>query len=1031
MASPRNGKRRGPAASSTGEGVAAVLAAALEMERTGSAELRPPAALTNDEALDAPATTNGVHWPSDAPVNGEPGTGATVPQNGADVSSLDSAAAQHRADRTLQGFIDEANATAIRGWAWDPKAPDERIRLEVVADDVPLLTVSAGENRPGLVLSGIGDGRHGFDIALAGGLLPEGRHVLHLRCAETGASVPGSPIAIEGPTGVAPADAETGEKAALDGRGAARNGAAEPAGETASAPSIRPVLESDHLREVAGKDDAPANFRAHLDEMSDTEISGWIMRRDEPSHRCVVVLKEGERVLARTMAARFRPDLAAAGVGDGCHAFSLAMPRSLLDGEEHLLEVIEQDTDFPLTAEPVRWRSMAGTGGAALARIPALADVALRPGTERPSSIETRAVHAGGRALSIITRRNKAGMQTVTDLTTRILFDVSDLVYYIGHHPNLTGIQRVQSSIVLATVKGDVVPTSTVIFLSFNARSKRWVAIPTGFLISLLEDLFLTEPQRLVSFSAEEARYGMLPGARDFDGVGTLDDGSRSVLCLLGAAWVQRDYFQRVLAFKRQFGTRFVMTVHDLIPIYARETCDQGTARVFEEFLRRALRHVDHVLSVSENTAKDLRRYVASLSRSAPPITVTQNGSSFDEFLSVGDAAGRNGLDELPDRYVLFVATVEGRKNHRLMLDIWRRMVEAGDDPPYLVCVGRLGWKSEGFLAELVETDYLNGKVILLQDISDADLRLLYSRCLFTVCPSLYEGWGLPVGESLAAGKICVCSDRASIPEVAGEFGVYIDIGNFEQSLETVRGLIIDPAARRKLEQKIHRNYDPIAWRSVAEKVVAACLAAPETEWQEPYPYAAIPYSTEISFAWLGRDIEGAFGDDLMARIADARRGHFLRDPLREENFLWGEDARGAGLWAEPENWGTWLCHSGGEIVLGLGPNSSQEYYLFLRLRASGPVSDLAMRLSANGEIVWHGSVGPRPKNIVIRMRRRTLGAGGWRLRLKAEADLSAELRQQIAAIDSRVPIIGFERLVVVPEDDLKTRLDILYTLLL
>jgi len=618
-------------------------------------------------------------------------------------------------------------------------------------------------------------------------------------------------------------------------------------------------------------------------------------------------------------------------------------------------------------------------------------------------------------------------LRSATDVGTRILFDVSDLIYYIGHHPNLTGIQRVQSSIVLAIVTSEVVPRSLVTFLSFNARSKRWVAIPTGFLISLLQDLFLPETQRLVSFSAEEARYGMLPGAREFDGVGVLDDGGSSVICLLGAAWVQRDYFHRILTFKRRFGTRFVMTVHDLIPIYARETCDQGTARVFEEFLRRALRHVDHFLSVSDNTAKDLGRYVASLSRPAPPITVTQNGSSFDEFLPKG-GAGQIGLEELPDRYVLFVATVEGRKNHRLMLDVWRRMVETGDDPPYLVCVGRLGWKSEAFLAELVESDYLNGKVILLQDVSDADLGLLYSRCLFTVCPSLYEGWGLPVGESLAAGKVCVCSDRASIPEVAGEFGPYIDIGNFEQSFEKIRGLIADPAARRELEQKIRRGYAPIAWHSVAEKVVAACQAATEAEWQEPYPYAAIPYSTEISFAWLGRDMEGTFGDDLMARIVDARRGQFLREPLREQNFLWGEDARGAGQWAEPENWGTWLCHSGGEIALGLGPNDSQEYYVFLRLRASGPVSDIAISLTANGDVGWHGSIGPRSKNIVFRVRRRTIGVGGWRLRLKLEADLSAELRQQIAAIDGRVPTIGFERLVIVPEDDLKTRVDILYS---
>ena len=139
----------------------------------------------------------------------------------------------------------------------------------------------------------------------------------------------------------------------------------------------------------------------------------------------------------------------------------------------------------------------------------------------------------------------------------------------------------------------------------------------------------------------------------------------------------------------------------------------------------------------------------------------------------------------MPDRFVLFVATIEGRKNHQLMLDIWRRMVVDGDDPPSLVCVGRVGWRTQTFLAELVETNYLDGKIVLLEEISDEHLKLLYSRCLFTVCPSLYEGWGLPVGESLAAGKICVCSDRASLPEVAGEFG---DLYRYRRSGWVVAG---------------------------------------------------------------------------------------------------------------------------------------------------------------------------------------------------------------------------------------------------
>ena len=148
--------------------------------------------------------------------------------------------------------------------------------------------------------------------------------------------------------------------------------------------------------------------------------------------------------------------------------------------------------------------------------------------------------------------------------------------------------------------------------------------------------------QRTVSFPAEDARYGILPGAKEFTGVGVLDGGGPSVLCLLGAAWVQQDYIHRVLALKRQFGTRFVMTVHDLIPIYARETCDQDTAVVFEEFMRRALKHADHILAVSENTASDVKRYSASLQIPEPPITVTKNGSSFTEFLPGARVPGRD-----------------------------------------------------------------------------------------------------------------------------------------------------------------------------------------------------------------------------------------------------------------------------------------------------------------------------------------------------------------------------------------------------
>jgi glycosyltransferase involved in cell wall biosynthesis len=816
------------------------------------------------------------------------------------------------------------------------------------------------------------------------------------------------------------------------------NGSAEPADPEAAADDPAEPAPSDRAA-----DDPLPKFRAHLDEVSDTEISGWIMQPDQPSQRCVVALKEGEQILARTVATRFRDDLVSAGIGDGCYAFVLSIPISLFDGREHMLEIVEEGTGFALAAEPVRWRfanpenhtafSSAAERMGVTRLFGASHQSALQMLEQSPTEFRDNGVDQA-EALDIVgvSPQTKTGAypHSAPVVGTRILFDISDLAYYIGEHANLTGIQRVQSSIVLAVLRHHLVPQTNLVFLSFNAKTRSWMTIPTGFLFSLLEDLLLPESRRLVTFPREEARYGLLPGAREFDGIGVLDDGNDSVLCLLGAAWVHQDYIQRVLALKRQFGTRFVMTVHDLIPVYARETCDQDTARVFEEFMRRALRHVDHVLSVSENTAKDIARYTETLQIPTPPITVTKNGSSFAEFLPNATTAGQLRASDIPERFVLFVATIEGRKNHQLMLDIWRRMIAEGDDPPHLICVGRLGWKSSSFISTLVETNYLDGKVMLLRDISDTDLKLLYSGCLFTVCPTLYEGWGLPVGESLALGKICVSSDRASIPEVAGDCGVYIDIDNFEQSLGVVRDLVSDTAARRKLEAKIRRAYKPVTWHSVAEGVVNACRAAPKVKWQEPYPYTIVPYSSEISFARLDRNIDGT-GELLLTRIAGQRKGLYLGNPLDGQAFVRGEEARSSGSWAYPEEWGTWACNGGGEIALGLGPNDSQLYYVFLRLRASGPVISEPIRLLANGDKVWEGPLGPQPKDVVFRVHRKVTNAGGWRLRINAQIKLTPELRNQIATVDSRMPTIGFERLIVVPDNDLKTRLDILYTLLL
>lgn len=790
--------------------------------------------------------------------------------------------------------------------------------------------------------------------------------------------------------------------------------------------------------EETGHGDSPPieGFRFHVDEISAERVSGWIMDPERPTYRPRVGLRKDGQIMARAIASGFRADLADAGIGDGTYAFELSVPAALLNGESHSIQLVEQNTGFLLTPDPVILRcdlpapqQRSGVLGSVAARLFDLRSEARSENDSRLMRVSTGVDFSTIGSLAGDTSHRR-GANVGTGVQTRILFDICDLIYYIGEHANLTGIQRVQSSIILAILRDELFPPAGLIFLSFNTKTRKWVRIPTSFLHILLEDLFLPESQRLVGFPAEQARYGVLPGATEFTGAGVLDDGSSSVLCLLGAAWVNQDYLHHVLALKRQYGTKFAMAVHDLIPIYATETCDQDTARVFEEFMRRALRHADHLLSVSENTAADIKRYTASLMIPTPPITVTRNGSSFAEFLPQDRGEGDLPNEEIPERFVLFVATIEGRKNHDLILRIWNRMIAEGDDPPHLVCVGRLGWKSSAFITALIESDYLDGCIHLLRDVSDTDLQTLYERCLFTLCPSLYEGWGLPVGEALAMGKICVTSTRASLPEVAGEFGIYINIDDFEGALAIVRDLIADGAKRKQLETKIRRGYKPVSWRAVAEKVVGACCEAVKVKWEEPYPYTVVPYSTEISFAKLDRSVDGT-GDFLLRRIATARRGLFLPDALDDRAFQRGEEVRAAGWWAYPEDWGTWACRAGGEIVLMLPQSESTSYYVFLRVRASGMVIEKPISISANGEPMWEGAIGPHPRDVVLRVRRRRVGTGLWRLSVRAQIALTPELEARIAAEDSRIPTIGFERMIVVPDNDIKARLDVLYSLLL
>lgn len=609
-----------------------------------------------------------------------------------------------------------------------------------------------------------------------------------------------------------------------------------------------------------------------------------------------------------------------------------------------------------------------------------------------------------------------------------IYFDVSDLIYFIGHHDNLTGIQRVQSCIILSIVRDALHPNNSTKFLSYNNRTNEFITLDSIYFTQLLEDLFLPQSQRSVYFDQSEAKIGILPGFTPL----SADPTKQNVLCLLGAAWVNKDYFARILELKRAYSFKFVMTVHDLIPIYASETCDQGTTKVFKKFLTEAYRYTDAFLSVSQNTALDIQRYAHRLGIDTPPIHVTQNGSHFNDFIDEQNSS-RVDLSKLgiTGKYVLFVSTIEGRKNHQLMFDVWRNMVAAGVDVPTLVCVGRNGWRAEEFLNNLVATNYLNSKVKTLSDISDLELAKLYESSMFSVYPSLYEGWGLPVGESLAKGKICVTCRNSSLPEVAGDLGIYIDPVDITDATNRIQQLITDDKFRVSLEKRIVNEYIAISWSTVAENTIRAALSS--LSCRSSNIHASPELGVEYSFSCIPEYSGHQFGDNAVREIEKARRLPITQKFATDNQFIIGSEIRRGKNWCSPEAWGCWSKLGIHELSFAIdeAKRSHSGYVIYLKIQVNPLLIGERIEFKLNGQTLYSESINNSSQilKIVIDIALNPRVHDNNFIVLHGSISASTRQQEELYRIDTRTPGIGYQSIVIIADEDLKTRLSILENL--
>jgi glycosyltransferase involved in cell wall biosynthesis len=255
-------------------------------------------------------------------------------------------------------------------------------------------------------------------------------------------------------------------------------------------------------------------------------------------------------------------------------------------------------------------------------------------------------------------------------------------------------------------------------------------------------------------------------------------------------------------------GQRLVVTVHDLAFEHHPSLFPRQWRMLYRLGLRAAVKRADAILTPSRNTAEDVlsrtkvdpgKLHVVPLAAALPTSDV-----DVDEILA--------RLKVRPP-YVLFVGTIEPRKNLVRLVRAYRRVASTGV-PHALVLAGPLGWHHESLMRELALEG--PGEILLTGSLAPDELDAVYRAADAFVYPSLYEGFGLPVVEAMARGIPTITSDTSSIPEVSGDAALGVNPRSVREIAAAIEAVCTDVELAEKLAARGRARAERFSWDETA-----------------------------------------------------------------------------------------------------------------------------------------------------------------------------------------------------------------------
>lgn len=261
-----------------------------------------------------------------------------------------------------------------------------------------------------------------------------------------------------------------------------------------------------------------------------------------------------------------------------------------------------------------------------------------------------------------------------------------------------------------------------------------------------------------------------------------------------------------------------LMTIYDLsfikYPEYINSAVQQYTKRV-----EQSLQWTDAILTISESSKRDIVEY---LHISPDRVFVTPLASRYhlnyltDELI---DKIDKNIDYDFSVPYLLFVSTIEPRKNISAIISAFNLLKSDRKIPHHLILIGQKGWKYEPIFQE-IECSPWKENIHHLDYLSDELVALFYARADVFLYPSHYEGFGLPVLEAMTLGTPVVTSNTSSLPEVAGDAALLVDPSDVEAQADAILKIISDAHFRDGLIKKGKARAALFSWERTARETL-------------------------------------------------------------------------------------------------------------------------------------------------------------------------------------------------------------------